>query len=277
MSKELDNLASQYRKRQILAALGAEIGFLAPYALSSKIGNTPIFASALSSMFGGLAGVGIANLTMDKSTQEKVDLMTKDPNKLLRSIGEEKKPNKYLKDIKKKASVFRKAKTLAERGKIPLIGGLAGALLGASGASSKFKKYPDSAKKKLRVSGAISGAITGAGTGLFLNSIFGKAYRSGSRSYGGGYKYRSSGGGGYRSSSYGSSQGKTIFDVMPNMKGVKTKADAKTVYRRYAMKSHPDKGGSAEKFKEINDTMNKFKGSKEWSKLAFLFPFFRRH
>lgn len=56
--------------------------------------------------------------------------------------------------------------------------------------------------------------------------------------------------------------------VAPWMKGVKTKAEAKAAYRSQAKQHHPDRGGSADKMKQVNDQWDQVQNHPHFSKLA---------
>lgn len=55
-----------------------------------------------------------------------------------------------------------------------------------------------------------------------------------------------------------------------NMGGVKTKAEAKKLFREAAKKNHPDMGGSEEMMKKVNDHWDTIQNSEFFDKLAFL-------
>lgn len=88
-----------------------------------------------------------------------------------------------------------------------------------------------------------------------------KSYRSnfgGRRSYGGGHSY---------------SHKPKAAPVPEWLKGVKTKAEAKTKFREQAKAHHPDRGGSEEKMKQVNTAWDDFQ-KHHFHKLAFLIPSF---
>lgn len=55
------------------------------------------------------------------------------------------------------------------------------------------------------------------------------------------------------------------------LKGVKTKAEAKAKHRAEALKHHPDRGGSEEKMKKLNNDWDNFKAH-HFDKLSYILP-----
>ncbi len=75
------------------------------------------------------------------------------------------------------------------------------------------------------------------------------------------------GGGRRAGASYGSATVRQARKIL-GLEGVKTKAEAKKAFRRKAMKHHPDRGGSVEKMKEVNDAWEVFSKSDDFRKMA---------
>lgn len=133
--------------------------------------------------------------------------------------------------------------------------------------SKKFKsqspeKQEEFKKKSVRkiVGNSVRGAVRGALTGTLWfagNSAqrhMGKAFRKARRSARSGQRYSGSHG------SAGEARSARTKDVgTPEwLKGVKTKAEAKTKFREQAKIHHPDRGGSEEKMKKVNSEWNSF-------------------
>jgi hypothetical protein len=57
------------------------------------------------------------------------------------------------------------------------------------------------------------------------------------------------------------------------LKGISSKIEAKSAYKAQALKHHPDRGGSAEKMKNINQEWESFK-KHHFDKLSMVFPSF---
>lgn len=55
------------------------------------------------------------------------------------------------------------------------------------------------------------------------------------------------------------------------VRGAKTKAEAKKIFRAEAMKTHPDRGGNEEAMKRLNDEWDRFQNSAAFHKLAAAF------
>jgi curved DNA-binding protein CbpA len=58
--------------------------------------------------------------------------------------------------------------------------------------------------------------------------------------------------------------------VIPGLKGVKTKADAKKAFKAAALRHHPDRGGSEARMKDLNSAWEDFVKSPNYEKLAMV-------
>lgn len=256
-----------------IAGIGSIAG---TYGLTRKF--APFLGPALPLIPSFMIGSGVESATLKALSKDKKGY--KDVEKL------DEDPSSFMKHIQKKASV----KDLFKNPTI--IGSLFGAGIGApisySGAKERYSSLPEKQRKKMRrysaVTGAIGGGLVGGGLGSHLKqSISGSAFkRSRSGSSGSGYKWEDffRDRAGARAGARGASHGKNIYDVMPGLKKVRTKADARKYHRSEILKVHPDKHGGKPEFvkrtQELNDTWDRFRKSSDWSKLAFLFPVFRR-
>jgi len=173
---------------------------------------------------------------------------------------------------------IEKSAYLGPVGKGTVIGGGIGATLGAmAGYHSDVpvnRKKPTTGQRVGRavttgLSLGLSGALLGHEIGLLVEIARGARY-AGRAGAGAGAGYRSS----YSSSGAGAGAGFGFGSggrLRPDwLKDVTTKADAKSKFRDMAMKTHPDRGGDAEKFKVINNEWEAFKNSHLWEKLAHL-------
>ena len=76
--------------------------------------------------------------------------------------------------------------------------------------------------------------------------------------------------------------GRGVGDISTHHKNLgttgkeKTKAEVKSKFREQARKHHPDRGGSEEKMKEVNDSWEKIQKSDWFNKLAFVFSGFEK-
>lgn len=172
-------------------------------------------------------------------------------------------------------------------------GGFGGALSGYSEKkrqdahmeSKKFKKQDPARQEKYRskrlgkilrkgVSGALSGGMLGAAwkTPESADRHAFKTLRRirNSRTS----RARSSYGSGSARGS-GEARSAKVKDVgTPEwLKGVKTKADAKTKFREQAKMHHPDRGGSEEKMKKVNSEWDSFQ-KHHFNKLSHILPAF---
>jgi len=77
-----------------------------------------------------------------------------------------------------------------------------------------------------------------------------------------------------KSQSYGFSQRPIsvdkVYKVLPDLKNVVTKVDAKKVFRDSAAIHHPDRGGSTEKMQAVNVAWDSFQKTTDYTKLAAL-------
>lgn len=136
----------------------------------------------------------------------------------------------------------------------------------------KRKKEMNKAIKWGTIGNAILGGLEFASLGADLGSHrrYMRAARKASKGAGRYWKGRSSYGG------YGGYARPPKADevkVPDWLKGVKTKADAKTKFREQAKTHHPDRGGSEEKMKKVNSEWDNFQ-KHHFNKLAFLMPSF---
>jgi len=146
-----------------------------------------------------------------------------------------------------KAKMFNKA---------PAIGSL---LLGGLGAGWGYKESKGDDVGDRAIATLSTGAI-GALAGFRLGRI--------AKSVGGFNKFKARGGPSYTRSTPKHPEAKDLGDKLYK---VKTKADAKSLYRKYSIKTHPDKtGGSSDAFKDVNNEWNEFMMSRKFDKLAFL-------
>lgn len=60
----------------------------------------------------------------------------------------------------------------------------------------------------------------------------------------------------------------SMHDIAPFMKGVKTKAEAKSAYRAASRAAHPDMGGSTKGMQDLNAAWEKIQNHPEFSKLG---------
>jgi len=105
----------------------------------------------------------------------------------------------------------------------------------------------------------------------YSGSSYGGYKNYGGSSYGG---YKNYGGSSYSSAFKSSAKRHPEADNLASiLKKAKTKAEAKTAYRKSSIKVHPDKGGSNEAFTSVNDEWNRFYKSPSFSKLAYLMFF----
>tara|TARA_B100000131_G_scaffold278352_1_gene282769 strand:- start:5832 stop:6932 length:1101 start_codon:yes stop_codon:yes gene_type:complete len=142
-----------------------------------------------------------------------------------------------------------------------------GAALGAASApfSKDWKKLNDEQKGE-RIGRRLT---TGAGLGLLLTPS--PTYRvppfnrgSRARQARGGYE-------GYQRR-HGASNRSAAKDAMNTLNigsNVKTKKEAQKLYRKQAMKYHPDRGGDPAKMSEVNKAWETFQNSSHFQKLAF--------
>jgi hypothetical protein len=129
-------------------------------------------------------------------------------------------------------------------------------------------KDPKERKKRVERDNLIINGLSGA----FGGGVFGAQIRAGRKEW---QSYRSyAGGGGYRRHFYSQNPGtgevtrraKDMFGV----NNAKTKAEVHKAFKDLAKKNHPDRGGDAEKMKEINNLYDNLKASSWFDKLAFL-------
>ena len=132
-----------------------------------------------------------------------------------------------------------------------MIGAGFGAIKGK--ALSGFEKKKDRNKYLLQniATGGLAGLLVGRNIREFQNI---KGYSYGGRSHSG-RSYR---------------EPPTTPTHMPELKSVKTKDAAKNIYRSYAIKNHPDKGGSIDSMQKINREWDNFKQHR-FDKLSKLF------
>ena len=182
---------------------------------------------------------------------------------------------------------------------LPLFTSLTGSIMGARSAikknqeeaaaitpaNTKLKRYAGetdesyksrvdrsvAAKKRHLKSGnnITSSVVRGALGGYFIGAI-GKTLLGKPSSYGQYSKGRRGGSSGYYSRPGGAKKTQEATDLGDALKKAKTKAEAKSAYRDYSKKTHPDKGGDAETFKDINNEWQQFMQSGKFDKLAFL-------
>ena len=142
-----------------------------------------------------------------------------------------------------------------------------GAALGA--ASSPFSKDWNKLSKKKKARLVRNRALHGAGLGLLLTpspTVRVPPFNRGSRARQarGGYE-------GYQRR-HGVSNRSAAKDAMNTLNigsNVKTKKEAQKLYRKQAMKYHPDLGGDPTKMKELNKAWETFQKSNHFQKLAF--------
>jgi hypothetical protein len=149
-----------------------------------------------------------------------------------------------------------------------LVGAGAGALgYGALGhhVGKKNEKAKDPSKRSDRWGGAVAMGALGAAHGHMFGSML-----RGSRLMS--HQARIPRGASHKTDDSGNFDfGAAKAEDVPTPKwarGAKTKADAKTRYRAEAMKNHPDRGGNAEKMKDINTEWEKWEKSPGFNKLS---------
>lgn len=143
--------------------------------------------------------------------------------------------------------------------------------------SDHIRKNPPSFGQKLKwtASGAAPAAAVGAVQGFLMNRYMPSkgSYRTG-RNYGYGgssdnYRQRYQKYHGNRSAGYTPNVDsfKSVLGLSGNEK---TKAEVKKRFRQMAMTHHPDRGGSEEKMKAINNAYDQIQKTDWFSKLAYL-------
>lgn len=157
--------------------------------------------------------------------------------------------------------------------------GTAGALIGgASGAlKAHFNRHDDQGRrlsqkkqKQRRILYTVGGAVQGLASGLYSASQVDQMWNEAKRStY---YDQRRR----YERGSNGEAQSAPQPDTgVPDwLKGVKTKAEAKSKWREVAFKHHPDRGGNAETFKKRSAEWDSFE-KHHFEKLSHLIASFQ--
>lgn len=155
------------------------------------------------------------------------------------------------------------------RGYGPLIaytGGGAALGMGLAAADPKWKKLsPKKKRRSLATHGLLYGGLGAyaAPKGALFRRWYQEAYRRAGQARGGyqGYQRR-----------HGVSNRSAAKDAMNTLNigsNVKTKKEAQKLYRKQAMKYHPDRGGDPAKMSEVNKAWEIFQNSSHFQKLAF--------
>ena len=182
------------------------------------------------------------------------------------------------------------------------IGGIIGSGFGFFSNPGVNKRYGETSSQfkrrrfGRRVARATSMGLTGAVAGSFLRRKAGKANLGGSgpkANPGGSGPKANPGGSGGPYTGGGSNPGGGAYTgagprVRPRpkvhpetqsfndaLRGAKTRAEAKSIHRRSALKNHPDKGGSNEAMSGINNSWSNFQNSSAFSKMAQLMAMMR--
>ena len=128
---------------------------------------------------------------------------------------------------------------------------------------ARNKKRAETLHKRYKKEHMVGSIASGAVGGYMLGHLA-KGYTNSFRNF---KNYGKAGATFTKSQNFGTKAGN---EFKSSIKGIKTKVDAKTAFRKASLKTHPDKGGKPEEFMDVKNIWDDFRNSSKFDKLAFL-------